>query len=109
MNKKQVEPERLNITNLRIKHNATSINNDELRNAIGNSLIPNSLRQCGLEKQDTTWIRHNAQLDIPLFSTTNARKWSIEEVAAYVEHITSITYSNPKNPNRISDRFVHQV
>jgi len=97
------------ITDVHVKHRVASINNDELRNAIGSTLIPNGLRKFALGKQDTSWLRHNAQLGIPFFHTISATKWSIDEVALYIDQITSISFSDPKSPKRISDRFTAQV
>lgn len=107
---KHIEPEcSSNITNVRVKQRIKSMNNDELRNAIGSSLVLNNSRKFTLGKQDTSWLKNNAQLDLPLFMTTNALKWSADEVASYVKQITSINYTLIKNTDRISNIFIDQV
>lgn len=64
-----------------------------------------------LSKRGRAWTRHNAQLGIPVFNTTDVRKWSVKEVASYVDQIIS-----PKNLDRnpyeqisVTDHLIDQV
>lgn len=94
-----------------IKHNVPNKNNLKIRNSIGLTLKPYDLNPLSLAKRGRAWTRHNAQIGIPMFSTGDARKWSVAEVASYVDQIVSTKYANHNVNNQISisDRFKDQV
>ncbi|CAI6359714.1 unnamed protein product [Macrosiphum euphorbiae] len=56
------------------------------------------------------WTRHNVLQGIPIFSTTDARKWPIKEVADFVEKIVSNNYTDNNHSERIkiSKSFINQ-
>lgn len=82
-----------------------------LRQDIGLSVISHDLSSLSMAKRGRAWTRHNAQLGIPLFKTTDVRKWSVKEVASYVEQVVSTKYAdhNINEQINVSDRFVDQV
>lgn len=57
------------------------------------------------------WTRHHVLQGIPIFSTTDARKWPIKQVADFVEKIVSNNYTdnNPSERIKISKSFINQV
>lgn len=92
--------------------NIPSSNNNNLRKALGLSLVGYNLGSIYMEQQCNYWTRHNAQLGIPLFNTTDARTWSVQEVASYVKKVVETNTSKSSNTNEeisISDRFINQV
>ncbi|XP_026818791.1 uncharacterized protein LOC113557456 isoform X2 [Rhopalosiphum maidis] len=56
------------------------------------------------------WTRHNVLDDIPIFNTTDVRKWPIKEVATFVEIVVSNNYTddNPSDRIKISKSFLNQ-
>ncbi|CAH1736525.1 unnamed protein product [Aphis gossypii] len=93
------------------KSNIPSSNNNNLRKALGLSLVGYNLGSIYMEQQCNYWTRHNAQLGIPLFNTTDARTWSVQEVASYVKKVVETNTSKSSNTNEeisISDRFINQ-
>lgn len=107
-----------------VTHNTTSINIDQQeiklpeKNYIEKEIVKEissfpafDLNPLTLPKRGRAWTRHNAQLGIPVFDTSDARKWSIKEVALYVDKIISPKHSDPNPYEQISvtDRFIDQV
>jgi len=86
-------------------------NNNKLRKTIGLGLVGYDLGSVSMETQSSFWTTHNAQLGIPLFNTTDARKWSIQEVASYVQKVVECYNSNiiTNEEISISDRFIDEV
>jgi len=107
-----IEPESDNvIRNPIFNDTISSNNNNKLRKIIGLGLVGYDLGSPLMETQSSYWTRHNAQLGMPLFNTTDARKWSVQDVASYVEKVLDCHNSN-SNTNKeisISDRFIDQV
>jgi len=92
--------------------NITSSNNNNLRKALGLSLVGYNLGSVFMEQQCNYWTKYYAQLGIPLLNNTDVRKWSVQEVATYVKKVVSTctsTSSNTKDAISISDRFITQV
>ncbi|XP_022170347.1 uncharacterized protein LOC111033751 [Myzus persicae] len=56
------------------------------------------------------WVRHNVLQGIPLFNISDVRKWSVEEVATFVEKIVSNNYTDndPSELIKISKPFINQ-
>uniref|UniRef100_A0A2S2NZ86 Lethal(3)malignant brain tumor-like protein 3 n=1 Tax=Schizaphis graminum TaxID=13262 RepID=A0A2S2NZ86_SCHGA len=56
------------------------------------------------------WTRHSVLRDIPIFNTTDVRKWPIKEVATFVETVVSNNYTddNPSDRIKISKTFLNQ-
>jgi len=48
------------------------------------------------------WTRHQALHSIPIFNTSDVRKWSIQEVATFVERVVSNNYTNDDQSLRIN-------
>jgi len=93
-------------------NNIPSSNNNNLRKALGLSLVGYNLGSVYMEQQCKYWTRHNAQLGIPLFNTTDARTWSVQEVASYVKKVVETNSSKSSNTYEkisISNRFINQV
>jgi len=90
----------------------SSKTNKELCKQIGLSLLGYNLDSVSMDPQCRYWTRYNAQLDLQLYTTTDARKWSVQEVASYVQKVVTCYYSK-SNPNKkeisIPDRFIDQV
>jgi len=57
------------------------------------------------------WNRHNVLQGIPIFSTADARKWRVKDVATFVEKIVSNNYTDDNLSERIkiSKSFINQV
>lgn len=64
-----------------------------------------------LPKRGLTWTRHIAKIDMPVFNTGDVRKWSVEEVASYVDELISTQHSNSNHCERtcVSNRFIEEV
>jgi len=93
-------------------NNIPSSKNEKLRRAVGLSLVGYNLGSIFMEQQRNDWIRHNAQLGIPFFDTTDAIKWSVHDVASYVKKVVATYTSKIHDTNEeisISDRFIDQV
>lgn len=57
------------------------------------------------------WTRHNVLHGIPIFNTTDARKWPVKEVATFVEMVVSDNYTDDDDPSvrvKISKSFMKQ-
>ncbi|VVC36175.1 Hypothetical protein CINCED_3A008865 [Cinara cedri] len=63
-----------------------------------------------LAKRNRAWTRHHVPLGIPVFSTGDVRKWSVKEVASYVNRIISPIKLDPNPYEQISlaDHFINQ-
>jgi len=107
-----IEPE-CNYDNINLfSNNVTSSNNNNLRKAIGLSLVGHNLDLVFMKQQCNYWSKYNAQLGIPLLNNTDVRKWSVQEVATYVKKVVTnctSTSSNTKDAISISDQFITQV
>lgn len=58
------------------------------------------------------WTRHSVLHDIPIFKTTDVRKWPVKEVATFVEMVVSNNYTDDDDPSvriKISKSFMKQV
>jgi len=112
MNANDIEPEcDTDIRNTFFNNNIPRTKNNKLRKIIGLSLVGYDLGSVSMETQSSFWTNHNAQLGIPFFNSTDARKWSIQEVASYVQKVMKC-YNSNINTNKdigISDRFIDQV
>jgi len=107
-----IEPESdTNIRNTLFNDSTPSNNYNKLRKTLGLGLVGHNLGSVAMESLASYWTRHNAQIGIPLFNTTDAIKWSIQEVALYVQKVVEC-YNSNSNTNEeisISDRFIDQV
>ncbi|XP_029345307.1 uncharacterized protein LOC100164434 isoform X2 [Acyrthosiphon pisum] len=118
--KTRINTEHMNLAKIKEKMNEKRLNllldaNDiepkcdtAIRNTLFNDTISSSV---SMETQSTYWTRHNAQLGIPLFNTTDTREWTIQEVASYVKKVVEF-YNSNINTNEeisISDRFIDQA
>lgn len=94
-----------------IKTNSSCINNMELRKDIGLSLIAHDMSALSMANRGKAWTRHNAQLGIPFLGTDDARKWSVKQVASYVDEVVSTKYldRNTHEQISVSSRFIDQV
>ncbi|XP_022164017.1 uncharacterized protein LOC111029358 isoform X2 [Myzus persicae] len=93
-----------------IRNDISRYHCNKLSKTIGLSILGYNLGSVSMETQTSFWTIHNAQLGIPLFNSTDARKWSIQEVASYVQKVVDYYKSNI-NTNKemsISDRFIEQ-
>lgn len=107
MLKKNIEPEHSNT----FRNNINNLDDNKLRKELNLSILMDDAGPLALAKQGRAWTRHNAQLGIPIFSTDDARKWSVEDVASYVDQIVKSnngTLTN-KEQNSISQRFIDHV
>lgn len=112
MNVNAIEPEcDTVIRNTLFNDTIPSNDNNELRKTLGLGLVGYDLGSVSMETLSIYWTKHNAQLGIPLFNNTDARKWSIQEVASYVQKVVECCNSNSNNNKEISisDRFIDQV
>lgn len=102
-----------NIKNTDFKDTIPCANDTKLRKQLGLSLLGYNLSAISMESQRKYWTRHTDQLGIPLLNTTDARKWSVQEVASYVSKVVSCFNSNSNsNTNKtigIPERFIDQV
>lgn len=82
-----------------------------MRKDIGRTIPLYDLNPLSLAKRGRAWTRHNALLGIPMFDTSDARKWSVKEVASYVDQVVTNPFSdrNTRDQISISDRFIDQV
>jgi len=107
-----IEPE-CNSNNINVfSNNITSSNNNNLRKALGLSLVGHNLGSVFMERQCNYWTKYYAQLGIPLLNNTDLRKWPVQEVATYVKKVVATctsTSSYTKDAISISDRFITQV
>lgn len=58
------------------------------------------------------WTRHSVLHGIPIFTTTDVRKWPVKEVATFVEIVVSDNYTDNDDPSvrmKISKSFMKQV
>ncbi|XP_050435903.1 uncharacterized protein LOC126842792 [Adelges cooleyi] len=96
--------------NISVKQNTVNVNNLELRQEVGLSVITNDVGPLSASMRGRAWTRHNAQLGIPMFSTTDARKWSVEEVASYVDRVVATKYVDQSTDDKftVSEKFVKQ-
>lgn len=92
-------------------HSTKECYNLKLCNEICLSFELRALGHLSMAKQNRIWTRQNAQLGIPTFNTTDARKWSILEVATYVDQVVTNNYSNHyiEEPISISKCFLDHV
>lgn len=100
------------IENSLFNDNIPFINKNKLCNNIGLSLVGFNLNSESMDPLARYWTEHYAQLGVPIFNTTDARTWSIHEVASYVQKVVTSNKSDSQNTNedvRISDRFIDQV
>lgn len=94
-----------------VKNDAEPMNHNKLRQDLNLSILGHDVGTYSLAKQGRAWTRHNAQLGIPIFSTNDARKWSVQDVACYVDQIVRSNSSDRTTNEQISisQRFIDQV
>lgn len=82
----------------------------KLRKQLGLSLLGHDLGAFSYTYESRSWTRYNAQLEIPVCNNGDVRKWSVEEVASYVNRVVTAN-SNRTTAEQISisDRFIDQV
>ncbi|XP_025194287.1 uncharacterized protein LOC112593910 isoform X2 [Melanaphis sacchari] len=56
------------------------------------------------------WTRHSVLQGVPIFNTTDVRKWPVREVATFVEIVVSNNYTDddPSDRIKISKSFINQ-
>lgn len=95
------------INRLKIKLNKKKHIEKDISSFLSFDMNPFTLPKRGLE-----WTRHIAKIDIPVFNTGDVRKWSVEEVASYVDYLISPTQyldGNHCERNNVSNRFIEEV
>jgi len=91
-------------------HNVPNINK-MLCNDICLSFGFRAFGSLSMPKQSRIWTRHNSQLGLPMYNTTDARNWTCLEVATYVDQVVTNNYShqNVQGNIDVSQRFLEQV
>lgn len=97
--------------NDRLKRRNTQSYNTKLCNDICLSFGFRALGRFWMPKQSKIWTRHNSQLGLPMYNTTDARNWTCLEVATYVDQVVTNNYScqNLQGNSDVSQRFLNQV
>jgi len=94
-----------------IKFNAPANINKILCNDICLSFGFHTATSSSTAKESKIWTKHNSQLGVPIYNTTDARKWTCLEVATYVDQVVTNNYShqNVQGNIDVSKRFLDQV
>lgn len=109
MGASNIEPKRdTNIENSILNENIPSINKNELSKNIGLSLVGFNLNSVAMDPLACYWNKYNSQLGIPIFNTTDVRKWSVHDVASYIQKVLEYK-SNTNQDTSIPDQFINQV
>jgi hypothetical protein len=108
---KNIEFESRNEFKKLLVNDIENMNHNKLRKDLNLSILGHDIGTFSLAKQGRAWTRHNAQLGIPIFTTNDARKWSVQDVASYVDQIVRSNSSNRTTNEQISisQRFIDEV
>ncbi|XP_050533446.1 uncharacterized protein LOC126901179 isoform X2 [Daktulosphaira vitifoliae] len=95
---------------INVKQSTTNINDLELRKEVGMSTIAHNMGPLSETHCGRSWTRHNAQLGLPIFGTNDVLRWSVEEVASYVDRFVGTKFIDKYTNEEfnVSDRFLEQ-